>query len=48
MIENAPSQLPGFLRWRWEKLERLPELIVPFKREIYRQVAAAFADLAGP
>lgn len=36
-----------FTDWRWEKLERLPGLIVPFKRKVYEEVAAAFADLAG-
>jgi putative (di)nucleoside polyphosphate hydrolase len=34
-----------FDRWRWENLENLPELIVPFKREAYRKIVAAFADL---
>ena len=34
-----------FDRWRWEHLERLPELIVPFKRHAYEQVWAGFADL---
>ena len=34
--------------WRWERLERLPELVVPFKREVYETVAAAFAPLARP
>ena len=34
-----------FDAWRWERLERLPELIVPFKREAYAQVVAAFADV---
>ncbi len=34
--------------WRWEKLERLPELVIPFKRKVYEQVAEAFRDLAGP
>jgi putative (di)nucleoside polyphosphate hydrolase len=38
---------PEFTDWRWEELERLPELIVPFKRDVYRQVAKAFADFAG-
>jgi putative (di)nucleoside polyphosphate hydrolase len=32
--------------WRWERFERLPELVVPFKREVYEAVAAAFAPLA--
>jgi len=35
-----------FDAWRWEKLSRLPELIVPFKREVYVQVCAQFAHLA--
>ena len=39
---------PEFSAWRWVMLDELPELIVPFKRDIYRQVAAAFRDLAKP
>jgi len=35
-----------FSTWRWEKLARLPELIAPFKREVYEQVVAAFSDIA--
>jgi len=34
-----------FDRWRWEELERLPDLIVPFKREAYLKIVAAFADI---
>ena len=34
--------------WRWERFERLPELVVPFKREVYEAVAEAFAPLARP
>ena len=34
-----------FSTWRWERLSRLPELIVPFKRQVYEQVAKAFADI---
>ena len=37
-----------FVEWRWEALERLPELIVPFKRPVYEQVVAAFRHLALP
>ncbi len=36
-----------FSSWRWEKLARLPELIVPFKRKVYEEVVAAFQPLAG-
>jgi putative (di)nucleoside polyphosphate hydrolase len=34
-----------FGAWRWENLEKTPELIVPFKRDAYRQIVTAFADL---
>ena len=38
---------PEFMDWRWERLERLPELIVPFKRVVYEEVAMGFAKFAG-
>ena len=34
---------PEFRAWRWADPADLPELIVPFKRELYQQVLAAFA-----
>ncbi|MEO9296892.1 RNA pyrophosphohydrolase [Devosia alba] len=34
-----------FDAWRWEKLSRTPALIVPFKKDAYDQVVAAFADI---
>lgn len=34
-----------FDAWRWERLERLPDLVVPFKRAVYEQVVAAFSHL---
>ena len=39
---------PEFRDWRWERLERVPELIVPFKRAVYEKVVAAFSRFAGP
>ena len=36
-----------FTDWRWEKLDRLPDLIVPFKRGVYSEVVHAFADIGG-
>ena len=44
-IERGPDGEPEFGEWRWERLERLPELVVPFKRVVYKGVAAAFARL---
>lgn len=34
-----------FDAWRWAELEEAPTLIVPFKRRVYDEVAAAFAPL---
>lgn len=34
-----------FDQWRWEQLDRLPELIVPFKKQAYREVVTAFQEL---
>jgi putative (di)nucleoside polyphosphate hydrolase len=39
---------PEFEAWRWEDIDRLPDLVVGFKREIYRKVVAAFRHLAKP
>jgi putative (di)nucleoside polyphosphate hydrolase len=35
-----------FDAWRWERLERVPELVVPFRREVYAAVAKEFARFA--
>ena len=37
---------PEFSAFQWVSLEALPELIVPFKRQIYKAVIAAFKTLA--
>ena len=37
---------PEFLEWRWEKLHRLPDLIIPFKRPVYERVVEEFRTLA--
>ena len=40
------DQEPEFDAWRWEKLERVPDLVVPFRREVYAEVAREFAWIA--
>ncbi len=37
---------PEFETWRWARMDELAELIIPFKRQVYEQVVAAFAGLA--
>lgn len=36
---------PEFHQWRWTGAETLVDLIVPFKKKIYRAVVAEFKDL---
>jgi putative (di)nucleoside polyphosphate hydrolase len=36
---------PEFDEWRWESMERLPELIIPFKRGVYESVVGTFRPL---
>ena len=38
---------PEFDAWRWERVENLTSLIIPFKRPVYEQVVQAFAPLLG-
>jgi putative (di)nucleoside polyphosphate hydrolase len=37
-----------FDAWRWGDLAEAPDLIVPFKRDAYERVVAAFARFAAP
>ena len=41
---NIETENPEFRAWRWADPEELPHLIVPFKRELYEAVLAAFRD----
>lgn len=46
VTEPGDGSMPAeFDQWRWEELDRLPDLIVPFKRQAYREVVTAFAGL---
>lgn len=42
----AGGARPEFDAWRWEKMDRLAELVVPFKRPVYEQVVDVFRHLA--
>ena len=46
LTQSADGEPVEFDAWRWERLERLPDLVVPFNRDVYRAVAARFAPLA--
>ena len=45
---NVHTAEPEFSEWRWLAIETLPRLVVPFKRDTYTKVIAAFRDLARP
>ena len=47
VLDPGDGNTPEFSEWRWERLERLPELIVPFKRNVYEDIVAAFRDIGG-
>jgi putative (di)nucleoside polyphosphate hydrolase len=40
---NIATEHPEFRDWRWVEPKRLPDLIVPFKRDLYRRLLKEFA-----
>ncbi|MGU9978633.1 RNA pyrophosphohydrolase [Phreatobacter sp. HK31-P] len=44
----APGEPVEFDAWRWERLERIPALVVPYKRHVYERIVTAFAAFAAP
>jgi putative (di)nucleoside polyphosphate hydrolase len=43
-VENpGDGYKPEFVTWRWEPMQNLPGLIVPFKRPVYERVVREFA-----
>lgn len=41
---NIETDHPEFSDWKWAEFSTLPDLIVGFKKDLYRQIVAAFAD----
>lgn len=48
IVNPGDGHDPEFVEWRWERIENLPGLIIPFKRGVYEKVVEAFAPLAKP
>jgi len=42
---NIETVHPEFGRWQWVDLDRIVDLIVPFKRDIYREIVDQFKTL---
>ncbi len=40
---NIATDEPEFSEWRWVKPETLPDMIVPFKRELYAELVRDFS-----
>ncbi|MGE3146527.1 MAG: RNA pyrophosphohydrolase [Pseudorhodoplanes sp.] len=45
-LASRNGQAPEFDAWRWEKLDRVAALVVPFRRAVYEEVARSFARFA--
>ena len=46
LAHPAGAQEPEFSAWRWEPVQNIPSLVVPFKRAVYERVVREFAPLA--
>jgi putative (di)nucleoside polyphosphate hydrolase len=44
-IDLEAHDPPEFCDWKWVEPEQLPDLIVPFKKRVYRSVVAEFREL---
>lgn len=44
-IDLEAHDPPEFCAWQWVDPEQVPELIVPFKKRVYRTVVEAFREL---
>ena len=46
-IANPDGHQPEFFQWKWEPAQNLPDLIIPFKRQVYERVLAEFRPFIG-
>lgn len=44
-IGEKPTQKAEFDEWKWETSDKLPGLIIPFKRKVYSAVIDEFSEL---
>jgi putative (di)nucleoside polyphosphate hydrolase len=43
---DIETENPEFLEWKWAEVSALPDLIVPFKRDLYAELVSRFGHLA--
>ena len=46
ILTPAGGHEPEFVEWRWERLSKIVELVVPFKRQVYARVVRDFEKYA--
>ena len=42
---NIATEHPEFCEWKWVEMDTLPDIIVPFKRDLYQKVVVEFKNL---
>jgi putative (di)nucleoside polyphosphate hydrolase len=45
-VKSPAGHEPEFVDWRWEKMDGLPGIVVPFKRPTYERVVQEFGKFA--
>lgn len=45
---NIQTRHPEFCAWRWEDPKELPNLIVPFKKDLYQKLLIEFSEYLTP
>ena len=48
IVHPAGGHQAEFVAWRWAPIAELPDLVFPFKRQVYAAIVAEFAALAAP
>lgn len=48
LINITANEHPEFSEWKWVDAQQLPDLIVPFKRDLYQSLVDEFGHLAVP
>jgi putative (di)nucleoside polyphosphate hydrolase len=43
---NIETAHPEFSEWKWTEISNIPDMIVPFKKDIYQKLADKFSYLA--
>jgi putative (di)nucleoside polyphosphate hydrolase len=46
VVHPDGAQEAEFAAWRWEEMQTIPDLVVPFKRAVYERVVREFRHLA--